>query len=93
MKKTLILISSLALLSAGCNSINGTKSADGSLKIRANRFMWASEGVDFSVKDEKGFTTTLKVAKSKSDTEMLGTVTSAAVEAALNHFAPAVTNK
>ena len=92
MKKTIAYLICVTLLT-GCVKVSGTKTANGDLKISSHRFVWASEGIDFSVKDDKGFTTSLKVAKSKPDSDVTGVVTEAAIKAALTYFnAPKLPN-
>lgn len=81
-KLSLIVGAAFVLTLSGCVQVSGTKTADGSLKVSTHRFFWASEGIDFSVKDEKGFSTGLKVSKS--------TVDAAAISAVAEGFAKGV---
>ena len=84
MKKTLITVCVLTLLSVGCVQVSGTKSANGTLKVNTHRMLWASQDINFQVKDEKGFTTSLQVKSSTTDSAALGAVTEAAVKAAIS---------
>lgn len=58
----------------GCCSVEGTRSADGSLSIRSTRVFWASEGIDFSLTDTNRITTSLKVQKSSTDSTAIANV-------------------
>jgi len=73
-KTTLIILSFISLCFTGCVQVSGTKSAIGELKVNTHRFLWASEGIDFSVKDTNGFNTSLKVNKSQVDTEAIAAI-------------------
>jgi hypothetical protein len=64
----------LALLLCGCSTIVGTRTKDGDLTLTSHRFLWASEGISFSLSDTNGLTTSLKVQKSSSDATSIDAV-------------------
>lgn len=71
MKTRVTILAVLGLLCAGCANITGTRGPDGSLSIQSQRFLWASEGIEFSLRDTNGFKTTLNVKKSSSHAEAI----------------------
>jgi hypothetical protein len=79
---------------SGCCSIKGERVLDdGSvLKISNTRFFWSSEGIDFSVTDLQGFTTSLKVSKSSVDSTALQIAIDGALKAAAQGAMFAVQN-
>jgi hypothetical protein len=88
MKKTLLL-TLLPLLLAGCVNIEGSRTApDGSsLSIKANRFLWVSQNMEFTTEAE-GVKVSLKAAKSSSDTQAVEALANIAVQAVNKAPAP-----
>jgi hypothetical protein len=72
-KLTLVSLIFCSLLT-GCVQISGTRTKDGALSINTHRFFWASEGINFTVADTNGFSTTLSVSKSSVDSVAIGAV-------------------
>lgn len=68
----------------GCATIEGRRTPDGTLTIRSTRILWASQKVDFSVKDGTNNTISFRVTKSSSDAEALSAITEAATRGAVH---------
>lgn len=85
MKARLMLVGAMGLMLAGCSSVSGTRTLlDGSqLRISSVRFLWSSEGVEASTKDQQGFEFTLKLAKSNPDVEAIKAVAAGVAEGAV----------
>jgi len=81
--KKLILIAILPLVLTGCVGIEGTRTApDGStLTIKANRFLWVSQKMEFTTEAE-GVKVSLKADKSASDSQAIAALAAIAATAA-----------
>lgn len=62
------------LIAAGCVQVSGTRKPDGTLAINTHRFLWASEGINFTLKDTNNLSVTLTVQKSSVDSTALAAV-------------------
>jgi len=72
----------VSVLLSGCVGISGERvAADGScLKIRADRFLWVSQNMEFTTEAE-GVKVSLKAQKSSSDTQAVEALANIAVQA------------
>ncbi len=90
MKIFLSLLACLAL--CGCVVVSGTRTApDGTVtQMHTSRFLWASEGIDFSLATATNgtLTTGLKVAKSNPDAAALEAVSRGAAEGTARGLKP-----
>lgn len=73
----------VSLIFAGCAAIEGIRYPDGTIEVRSRRYLWASQGIDFSVKDTNGLTATLKVQRSNPDADTFGAISEGAVRGAV----------
>lgn len=71
--KTIISLLFLIVL-CGCVQVSGTRKPDGTLAINTHRFFWASEGINFTLKDTNNLAVTLSVQKSSVDSTALAAV-------------------
>ena len=87
MKKTLTALTGLALIACGCNTTNFTASKpDGTkVSITNSRLFWTTDSYSASLKGDEA---TLSANKSKTDTEAIGAVVTAAVSAAAKSVKP-----
>lgn len=76
MKLKLLIGLVVIVTMAGCSSTRGRRTTkDGSvLTVSNHRFFWASEGVDFTVRDTNGFSASLSIQKSNPDAQAIGAV-------------------
>ena len=80
----------LLLFLTGCVNISGERTApDGTkLAIRADRFLWMSQQVEFTTKDSSGVTVGLKVGNSRPDVEAINALANIAGQAAATAAKP-----
>lgn len=86
----LLLLLPLALVLAGCSTVSGERQLpDGSiLKVRTHRFLWSSEGIEATTKDQQGFEFTLRVLKSNPNVEAMKAIAEGAAQGAAKGVKP-----
>jgi hypothetical protein len=77
------ILASILFLFTGCVGIEGTRTApDGSvLTIKANRFLWVSQKMEFTTEAE-GVKVSLRADKSSSDSQAIAALAAIAATAA-----------
>jgi uncharacterized protein YegP (UPF0339 family) len=85
---TVALVAGFLMLTTGCANTGGSHTLpDGSkIAVHSQRFLWVSEGVNFTAKDPSGFSASLATSKTGSDPasiDALGKVIEAAINSAV----------
>lgn len=68
---------------AGCATIEGRRTTDGTLTIRSTRLLWSTQNLVFSVNDGTNIVVTLRASRTGTDTEAIAAITEAAARGAV----------